>query len=375
MLTDIEVKNFRGFRSLKMNNLGRITLVGGRNGVGKTALLEALWMLSAPDLPDLSDRINEMRGLPSMGRDSVFRDMFFGYDIDSRIKIAAHGDWKDNSARSLEVFLQQRRRIDAIRAGGANQPNPTSIERLTRPQFESEMEIVFKYKHDDGKEYISRAWWVADQLMPAGFAGPALAGEGIIGERQAVRNRANSTFIPAVHRENLQSIAAKFSDAQLQGDVDKILAIVKLPEPRLKGLTLITIKDVPVIHAYLEGMRRPIPTQLLGEGLNRMLGFALSMEQASGGMMLIDEIENGLHYRVQGDVFCALLSLAKAFDVQIFATTHSRECIVAAHQALNKEGHREFAYYRLHRGDEEVKAYHFDSEMLDTSIEFNMEQR
>ena len=73
MLTDIEIKNFRGFRSLKMNNLGRITLVGGRNGVGKTALLEALWMLSAPDLPDLSDRINEMRGLPSMGRDSVFQ--------------------------------------------------------------------------------------------------------------------------------------------------------------------------------------------------------------------------------------------------------------------------------------------------------------
>ena len=298
--------------------------------------------------------------------------MFFDYDINSRIGIAAHGDWKENSARSLEVFLQERRRIDAIRADGANQPNPTSIERLTRPQFESEMEIVFKYKHDDGKEYVSRAWWIADQLMPAGFAGPALAGEGIIGERQAVRNRANSAFIPAVHRENLQSIAAKFSDAQLQGDVDKILAIVKLPEPRLKGLTLITIKDVPVIHAYLEGMRRPIPVQLLGEGLNRMLGLALSMEQASGGMMLIDEIENGLHYRVQGEVFCILLELAKAFDVQIFATTHSRECIVAAHQALNKEGHREFAFYRLDRRDKEIKAVSYDVEMLDTSIEFGM---
>ena len=375
MLTDIEIKNFRGFRSLKMNNLGRITLVGGRNGVGKTALLEALWMLSAPDLPELSERMNEMRGLPSQGRDSVFQDMFFGYDTDSRIKIAARGDWKGNSARALEVFLQERKRIDAIRASGSSQPNPSAIERLNRPQFESETEVVFKYNHDDGKEYVSRAWWVADQFRSAGLTGTASAGDGIVGERQAVRNRANSIFIPAVHRENLHSIAAKFSDAQLQGDVEKILAIAKLPEPRLKGLTLITIKDVPVIHAYLEGMRRPIPVQLLGEGLNRMLGLALSMEQASGGMMLIDEIENGLHYRVQREVFCILLELAKAFDVQIFATTHSRECIVAAHQALNKEGHREFAFYRLDRRDKEIKAVSYDVEMLDTIIEHRMDPR
>lgn len=372
MLTHIEVKNFRGFHSLKMNELGRITLVAGKNGVGKTALLEALWILSGPDLPELSERINGLRGLPSLGPDSVFQDMFFDYDIESRIKIAARGDWKEDSMRALEIFLQERRQIDAIRADDSNQSNSTAIERLTRPQFESETEIVFKYKHDNEQEYISRAWWVADQLMPAGFAGPALAGEGIVQERQAVRNRATSTFIPAVRRDSLQAIASRFSAAQLQGHVDKILALINLLEPRLKELTLITIKDVPVIHAYLEGMRRPIPTQLLGEGLNRMLGFALSMDQASGGMMLIDEIENGLHHSIQEEVFSVLLSLAKAFDVQIIATTHSRECIVAAHKALNKEGHREFAYYRLDRVGEEVKAVSYDVEMLDTSIEFGM---
>ena len=103
-----------------------------------------------------------------------------------------------------------------------------------------------------------------------------------------------------------------------------------------------------------------------------MLGFALSMEQASGGMMLIDEIENGMHYRVQEEMFSLLLRLAKAFDVQIFATTHSRECIIAAHQALNRDGHREFAYYRLDSRGKEVKAVSYDVEMLDTSIEFGM---
>ena len=91
--------------------------------------------------------------------------------------------------------------------------------------------------------------------------------------------------------------------------------------------------------------------------------------------MLIDEIENGLHYRVQEEMFSLLLKLAKAFDVQIIATTHSRECINAAHHALNEREKREFAFYRLDRRGEEVRAMSYDNEMLDTSIEFGMEIR
>ena len=55
-----------------------------------------------------------------------------------------------------------------------------------------------------------------------------------------------------------------------------------------------------------------------------MLGLVLSMSEASGGLLLIDEIENGLHHSVQEEVFSILLDLAKSFDVQIFATTHSK---------------------------------------------------
>ena len=375
MLTDIEVKNFRGFRSLKMNDLGRITLIGGKNGVGKTALLEALWILSGPDLPELGERINVMRGLPSFDPDSVFHNMFFDYDVGSHITIAAHGDWEENSERALEIFLQERQEIGATRADDPNQSNSTALERLTRPQFESETEIVFRYRHNDEREYISRAWWVANQLMPIGAVGTALREEAIVQATQRVSDKANSSFMPAVHRENLQTIASKFSNVQLNGDVERILALISVLDPRLKGLTLITMKNEPVIHAYLEGMRRPIPVQLLGEGLNRMLGFALSMSESSGGMLLVDEIENGLHYSIQQEAFSLLLDLTKAFDVQIFATTHSLECITAAHQALSREGHQEFAYYRLDRVAEEVKAVSYDNEMLDTSIEFGMEIR
>ena len=375
MLTDIKVKNFRGLRSLTLDQLGRITLVGGKNGVGKTALLEALWLLSGPDLPELSERINTMRGLPLLGPNYIFQDIFTEYDTSSRIRISAHGNWSGKTSRTLEIFLQERRQVDTIRAGAQRHPGSATVERVTRPQFESESEIVFSYGHNDGSKYTSRAWWVADQLTPAGIAGPALTSEGIVQERETVRNRVNSIFMPAVHRENLQAIASRFSNAQLNDDVEKILALLRLLEPRLKGLTLITIKDAPVIHAYLKDMRRPMPVQLLGEGLNRMLAFALSVSGSASGTLLIDEIENGLHYSVQQEVFSGLLDLAKAFDVQIFATTHSRECIVAAHEALKTGENQDFAYYRLARSDEEIRAVSFTSNMLDTAVEYGMEPR
>ena len=106
-----------------------------------------------------------------------------------------------------------------------------------------------------------------------------------------------------------------------------------------------------------------------------MLGLVLSMSEASGGLLLIDEIENGLHHSVQEEVFSILLDLAKSFDVQIFATTHSNECIRAAHRTLREYGPQELAFYRLDRVNEQVKVVSFDDEMLETATEFNMEIR
>lgn len=375
MLTRLAVKNFRGLRSLELERLGRITLIGGKNGTGKTALLEALWLLSGPDLPELGQRINAMRGLPPLGPDSVFHDLFFGYETENRIRIVAYGNWSGKVSRTLEIFLQERKQIDAIRSNELSQSNPVTIERMTRPQYEDDAEIVFNYRHNDGARYTSRAWWVADELMPVGAAGPRLTGEGIAQERQAMRNRANSVFMAAVHRESLQSIATRFSNIQIRGDEPKLLELIRPIEPRLKRLMLINIKDVPVIHADIAGMKRPIPIELLGEGLNRLLGIGLTFSESTGGLLLIDEIENGMHYSIQEETFALLLKLAKAFDVQIFATTHSRECIAAAHRSLNGQSESEFVFYRLDRIEDDVVSAYFDTEMLETSMEYDMEIR
>ena len=373
MLTSVTVKNFRNLRSVTLEKLGRFTLIGGKNGVGKTALLEALWLLSGPDIPELGQRINSFRGLPSLGSDNIFKDIFRDFDTESRISISARGDW-GNLPRKLEVYLQERRKADSIHSDISE---ISGIERATRPQNEGEFELVFKYHHNNNRDYISRAWWIAEQLTPVG-PGPTLTTEGIRQERQVIQNRADSLFISALHREDIQTVATRLGQLQLEGEDDRILSLITLLEPRVKRLNTITIKNTPVIHAYMEGVKRPIPVHLLGEGFNRMLGLALAMKEATDGLILIDELENGLHHSVHGKVFSTLLNLAKEFNVQIFATTHSSECIRAAYHALagqSSQDEDEFIYHRLDRVDGGIKLGSFDKEMLETAKKFNMEIR
>ena len=77
----------------------------------------------------------------------------------------------------------------------------------------------------------------------------------------------------------------------------------------------------------LSDMPRPVPLNSLGDGILRVLQLALKLFPAKGGFLLIDEFENGLHYSVQEKIWTLLFEMAERLDIQVFATTHSWDCI------------------------------------------------
>ena len=82
-----------------------------------------------------------------------------------------------------------------------------------------------------------------------------------------------------------------------------------------------------IAKVKLSNNARPVSLSSLGDGMLRILQLSLKLVSAKGGFLLIDEFENGLHYSIQEKIWTLLFEMAQRLDIQVFATTHSWDCI------------------------------------------------
>jgi AAA15 family ATPase/GTPase len=118
-----------------------------------------------------------------------------------------------------------------------------------------------------------------------------------------------------------------------------------------------------------------VPLPLMGEGMVRLASLVLAISNAQDGFVLIDEIENGLHHSILSKLWSAVGEVSRQFNTQVFATTHSNECIAAAHKAFRESGAYDFRLHRLERIKETILAITYDQETLEAAIEAGLEVR
>jgi AAA15 family ATPase/GTPase len=156
-----------------------------------------------------------------------------------------------------------------------------------------------------------------------------------------------------------------------------ILAILKTVEPNITDVGLdIETKEPKIL---LNNLDFPLPLKHLGDGINRIFTIALGLVNAKGKILLIDEIDLGLHHSVQKKLWEIIFKFSKDLDVQVFATTHSQDCVEAFTHVLNENGQEnDGQYIRLQRSrlDESViEPIYYDAQKLKNSINFNLETR
>jgi hypothetical protein len=171
------------------------------------------------------------------------------------------------------------------------------------------------------------------------------------------------------HKED----ADRYSLADVRGEQDAILNALRKVEPRLTRLSVVSSSLGPSIYADI-GLGRLVPIQLIGDGTIRLLTMVNTILFARNGFVLIDEIENGLHHSVLTEVFKELLSLARAYNVQVFATTHSAECIKAAHEA-SSDAPEDLKLIRLDVLEDSVNAVVYEHDQIEASIRSEWELR
>jgi hypothetical protein len=168
--------------------------------------------------------------------------------------------------------------------------------------------------------------------------------------------------------------AERFGKLQVRGEENVLLEVLKLIEPRIIRLAMVVVAGEPILHGDV-GIGRLIPLPVMGEGMVRLASLVLNIGNVPHGVVLIDEIENGLHHSILPKVWRAIGEVAREFNTQVFATTHSLECIVAAHRAFTESGIYDFRLHRLDRVKEIIRVVTYKQETLEAAIETGLEVR
>lgn len=350
MYHSFSIKNFRCFDDLTLEGLGRINLIGGRNNIGKTALLEALWAHSGAKEPERVLLLDAGRGL--VDPDIVVKNLFCGFDSSAVIELCAQGDW-GAAPRHLTIYAEENPWISIP-------GNPT----IGIPSVVSQKRIVLDYLDEAGIKAESKAWFERHSDNPSGLK---------IGYD---RNWPESpvflppaSFIPASSLDYRTANVGHYSELERIGQQDGVLQTLQILEPKLQRLTVLAAGTEPRIYADV-GTKPLIPLQIMGEGMARILSLALSIASSPGGMVMVDEIENGLHYTVMEKVWKSIAAFARHYDVQLFATTHSHHCIQSACRAFAADEEEPLQLYSLAVRKGKISAARYDRERLVAAFDF-----
>ncbi len=348
-------KHFRGFHNLQLDELHRINLITGKNNVGKTALLEGIFVHCGVYNPELAIRVNAFRGFENvkvqvvpeadMPWDSLFRD----YDSDSPVELIGRAEGRPRRTLRLRPHASTTaRRARPTSATPTDTTAPASAAGLLTLEYEegSKRNIYQLSVDNDGLR-------ISPTPPPPPF---------------------KAIFHGSRARAQFSELADRYSALQLRDGEQTFVSALKVIEPRLTAITLLMAGGQPMLHGRLT-TGRPIPLPLMGEGIMRLASYILSVSDAPNGVVLIDEIENGFHYSVLPEVWRVLAHAARRANVQIFTTTHSRECVVAAHEAFSKDLPYDLKLYRLEQGPADISVVAYDQQTLDAAVRAEFEVR
>jgi len=357
--SSFEAKNFRCFDNFKIDSFKKVNLITGINNSGKTTLLEALFLLIGATNPSLTLIINGWRGLDIVtdSTDNQWSSLFWRFKDSESIKLM--GKNSEETYRSLEINIGLS---GAILRGEKQDQEPVELIKGKR------YNIIYDYVDESGKHHTAKG-------VPVFVKKGNMMSYELRLEPSLPRPSITGIFINSHHIGNINEEMQRFSDVRREGKDGMALEAAKIIEPRLERLEILTYQGIPMIHGYLKGYDEPVPSPLLGDGVRRSLTLLLAIGAAKNGVVLVDEIENGIHHSTIKSLWGVIAGASRTFNCQVFATTHSEECIYAAHDAFRESKPYDLMLYRLDRKNGSIYAVKYDEEKLDAALSIPLEVR
>ena len=342
-LSDFKVRHYRGIDGLDLPNLTSANLITGSNGVGKTALLEAMWLFTG--------RYNS----PLL--------------------------WNAHVQRSLDQV------VDPVAALTKNELDVSGTEGNLSQRYQ----VTFERHLENPDRVTTRGVDDIPQLPLVGELRSKIDGRNMQGERAArqtpdgvvmhtvgqTQGRAaciieGTGWLLDAHNEHL----TRYSELVRRGHKEELKSALRVMLPEVKDVEILTNETGRSYVSALTTSGTRLPLKDLGAGMVRLFRLYLSFFTARNGIVFFDEIENGIHYSVLGTLWDRVRLWTETWNVQLVATTHSAECIDAAIVAFEKNP-QDLSIHQLYIGgkSKELRASTFTGELLEGARELELEVR
>lgn len=315
MYESLKVHHFRAFDEFELPNLTRVNLLVGKNNAGKTSLLEAVEMAALGGRVVSLLRSPRRRGEVSWDsederarRDLDVRHLFWGHRIGegSSFEVTAITGEKTRTVRcDVRQGRTDKTQLDLL--SEQTDIGPLLEIEMTGPDNPEGNPPLSVLADGSLQEYRRN-------FIPA--SGP---------------NGSSPVVFLGTEGAELRVLHQMWDQLVLTPEEEKVISAMKIIEPTIERLAFAgpgrMAESIGLVK--LAGEEKRMPLGSLGDGIKRLLAQAIYMARSAGGLLLIDEIDTGLHYTTLESMWRFVIESARRLDVQVFATSHSGDCIRA----------------------------------------------
>lgn len=348
----ISIHGYRTFDALEVGGLARVNLIVGMNNSGKTSFLEAIELLYSDNPASairgsafrrgevFEHRLESTRSERGTIVEPDLAQLFHGRELSPKAKIRIEElGGKKPRWKHISMSLPESEKFSVLSELSTQYGVPLRDQGL-RIEFQKPTEsdgVVV------GREY---PW------LPISVAGG-------LAEIRTWFPRDMAKPISFLTTDSLATadVMALLDRVILTPQEDLLLDAVRLVEPNISRIA--SVGSGGLIHGvykrggvYVSLKDRPgrIPIGNMGDGMWRILSLGLAMIDAKDSVLLIDEVDTGLHFSVLKKLWTFILEASASLNVKVFATTHSRDCVESLASALVDRGERARGFNSAIRG-------------------------
>jgi hypothetical protein len=375
-IANLSIGRFRSLRQLRIEGLGLVNLVTGKNNTGKSSVLEALRILASDASPSVLSRILRYREEDTGEIEDAARpvdteslaqlgSLFTGFPQISEtrepIVLAANGGKASMQLTISLGWFSEQREPDGSRRLVPQQP------QLPLESLSPETELMPALIMDSG---------TAKRILSLDYLKRFSRGRLYRGDLPE-EPRIACIFVSPYGGKRTANLGPLWDKIALSDREKDVVEALKIIAPDIKAVSMVGGEGPRQLRTAIVrsgGFPRPVPLRSFGDGLNRLFGIVLSLVNAKDGFLLIDEFENGMHHTVQLDVWHGIFRLSKLLNVQVFATSHSWDAVEAFQKAA-AEHPNEGLLVRLSKQDDAVIPTLFREEELAVATRDGIEVR